>query len=265
MVAKREVAVAGNSTALATIDDAEDFAAFGNLGYEHVTSADLLIPRLTILQKMSPQIDESNSAFIEGAKYGDFCDTGTGEIWKTISVVPVYMARIFLEWAPRSSKKGLVANHGMDASVLAQCTMDERRRHIMPNGNYIAETMQWFVLNLSANGRKSFIPMTSTQLKHSRGWLTKIQSEKIQRGDGTFFTPAPFYREWIATTKEESNNDGSWKSWSFAPGRRITEIDPTKQLLNAAKEFAEQARDGLAKGDLSSGVEEHAAETNDRM
>lgn len=265
MVKKTELAVAGG-TSVALADDAEDFAAFGNLGYEHVTSADLLIPRLTILQKMSPQIDDGNAAYIEGAKYGDFCDTGTGEIWKSISVVPVYMARIFLEWAPRDSKKGLVANHGMDASILSQCTMDERRRYTLPNGNYVAETMQWFVLNLSANGRKSFIPMTSTQLKHSRGWLTKIQSERIQKADGTFFTPAPFYREWIATTKEESNNNGSWKSWSFTPGRKITEIDPTKQLLSAAKEFAEQARDGLAKGDLASAAaEEHAAENSDRM
>lgn len=251
---KQAVVAAESKDAVIFID--EDMMT-GPTGFENVSASDLLIPRLTILQKMSPQIDEGDPSYIQGAKYGDFCDTGTNEVFKELVVVPCFFAMVYLEWGPRGSGKGLVQNHGTDATILRSCTPDDKRRMMLPNGNYIAETATWYVLNLSANGRKSFIPLTSTGLKHSRRWLTMLTSEKL-RGPNGDFTPPMWYRTWNVSTVEEKNNDGSWKNWKFSAGEPINQVDPSKSILKMAKEFHEQAKEGLVRGDVAGDAESNA-------
>lgn len=230
----------------------------GPTGFENVSASDLLIPRLTILQKMSPQIDKGDPKYITGAEYGDFCDTGTNEVFKEMAVIPCFFSMVYLEWGPRGSGKGLVANHGTDASILKNCTPDDKRRMTLPNGNYIAETATWYVLNLSANNRKSFIPLVSTGLKHSRSWLTRLTSERVRRPDGSEFQPPMWFRSWNVTTVEEKNNDGSWKNWKFSPGEEILKLDPSKALLRSAMDFNKQVSDGMARGDIANDAENSA-------
>jgi hypothetical protein len=232
----------------------------GNTGFENVSAKDLLIPRITILQRMSPQLEKGKPEYIQGAEPGDFCDVGTGEVFKELVIVPCFFAMQYLEWGSRSSGKGLVHNHGTDASSLKNATPDEKRRMTLPNGNYIAETATWYVLNLSANGRKSFLPLSSTGLKASRRWLTLLTSERLKRPDGSEFCPPMFYRSWKVTSTNEQNAEGSWHGYKFSPADPIMALDPSKSLLAEAKDFNKQASEGLVQGDVSQERETHSTE-----
>lgn len=246
--------VAEGSTSLATYDP--DFDT-GSTGLEQVTAKDILIPRIGILQALSPQLVRSKPEYIPDAQVGDFCDMGVGQIFRdTLHFLPVYFATVYLEWAPRNTGKGLVKNHGTDASVMKKTTPDEKGRNVLPNGNYIAETATWYGLNLSANGRRSFIPLVTTALKASRKWMTLITNERIQRPDGSEFMPPIFYRSWFASTVPMSNAQGDWAGWKFEPGPTILELDPSKKLLAEAKDFLEQVQNGLVSGDVASMAEE---------
>ena len=71
-----------------------------NLGFEEVTSSDIQIPFLRIIQALSPQIKKSDSEFIEGASQGDIFNTVTHSTWsgdEGIVVIPVYFQTKFLE------------------------------------------------------------------------------------------------------------------------------------------------------------------------
>ena len=229
-------------------------------GLENVTANDVIIPRLTILQALSPQVTKSKPEFIKGAEQGNFCDTGTNEIFvDSISVIPCFFARVFLEWAPRATGRGLVKNHGIDASILDQCTPDEKGRQIMPNGNLVAETATYYVLNMSAGGRRSFIPMSSTQLRAARRWMTVITAEKGTRADGSQFTPPIFYRQWEASPVEQTNPEGNWYGWKFEAGLALPQMDDGKHWLNEAKAFYEQVRSGAVVGDVVSAVGDDAS------
>lgn len=260
--AQNNVAVIEETTGTA-VAAAGDFSAFEGApsGLENVTAQDLIIPRITILQALSPQLQKSKPDYNPIARQGDFCDTATGELWSDeMYVIPCFYARVYLEWAPRASGGGLVANHGTDASVLDKCTPDEKRRLITPNGNLIAETATFFVKNMSANGRRSFIPLSSTQLKNGRKWMTVICNERLKRGDGSEFMPPIYFRSWKAIPVEQSNSQGSWFGWKFEPSKNILELDPSKSLLKECIEFHEQARDGLVRGDVEGAAEEAARE-----
>lgn len=231
-------------------------------GLENITAADVIIPRMNILQKLSPQLDRSTPEYIEGAEEGDFCNTATGEIYKgQIEVIDCFYARVFLEWAPRNSGRKDFRNHGTDASILQQAKpMGEKRRMTLPNGNVIVETATHYCLLVTSGGKRIFIPLSSTQLKHSRRWVSLITGERLPSADGSEFQPPLYYRSWIAKPVDERNNDGAWKSWKFFPGRPIDEIDPTLKLLQEAKTFYKDASAGLVRGDVTEEDAEHSAE-----
>lgn len=228
-------------------------------GLEQVSSQDLIIPRIAILQPLSPQLQRSKPEYIKDARAGDFCDTGVGDIIRDqMDFVCCKFARIYLEWKP--NRGGLFMNHGTDVSCLDDCeTDDETRQKIKPNGNFIAETMTFFLLNLSLNRRKNFIGLTSTQLKPARQLVTKMSHEELKINEKTF--PAPcYYRSWTATPVERSNEKGTWHGWAFAAGDPIDEIDPSGKLFEQAREFNDMATRGLVQGDFGGMAEEAGGE-----
>ena len=228
-----------------------NFDLFDPKDVEQFSSQDIIIPRLNILQALSPQVNKKKAEYIEGAEQGDFCDVATGEIFKgELVVIPTFYAMVYLEWAPRDSGRGLVANHGMDSSVLEQCVKNEKNQNVLKNGNYIVETATYYVLNMSAGGRPSFIPLSSTQLKAARKWNTLIASQKLTAPSGDEVQAPIFYRSWKAVSVESSNQQGDWYGWKFIPGDTIIEIDPTGDLLRNAKELRRMAQEGLVKGDV---------------
>ncbi len=226
--------------------------AMASEGLENVTAKDLLIPRIAILQSLSPQVIKSKPEFMPEAKVGDICDVGLQElIDQPLIFVPVYYMKQYLEWAPRASGKGLVKIHDT-AEVLEHAKSDERNRPVLANGNYIAETAQIYGLNVSADLRKSFIAMSSTQLKKARRWMTLATSEKLKRKDGSEYTPALFYRSYKLTTVTESNNDGTWEGWKIERGDAIEDMERSERIFNDAVDLRDAIKQGRVKADLDS-------------
>ena len=233
----------------------EDTAMFdgiaGGTGFENVTAKDLLIPRLGILQGLSPQVTQGKPEYDTDAKVGMVYDLGLQEGFSDgVVIIPVHYAKAYLEWAPRKSGKGLIKIHD-DESILDQTEKDDKNKNVLPNGNYIVETAQFYVLNVTANCRKSFIPMTSTQLKKARRILTLAQSEKLPRADGSEFTPPLFFRTYVLTTVPESNAEGDWMGWKVERGVSLPELPNWKGIMAEIESFREALKRGEAKGDLS--------------
>lgn len=252
--AARNLPAKTSSKALSVVDEFDSNGAIPK-GLENVTSSDLIIPRLTILQDLSPQLKKKRPEYIEGAAPGMFCDVGTGELFEELHILPVFYAKLYLEWAPRgSSQRGPVHNYGTDSSIMSKTKLveDEKgsKKPMLPNGNLIAETATYFLLNLSARGRRSFLPMTSTQLGSSKRWMMQITNERVKRSDGSEFQPPIYYRSWIARAAEDQRPKGDFFGWAFTPGKTVLEIDPTKKLLEEAKEFYAQAQLGNVRGDV---------------
>ena len=239
-------------TAVAVADDMSAFEGIPT-GFENVTAADLLIPRLGILQGLSPQVTQGKPEYDKDARAGMIWDMGIAEGFPDgVTIVPLHYSKVWLEWAPRESGKGLIEVH-YNESILDQTEEDGNGRAVLPNGNYIAETAQLYGLHVERGFQKVFIPMTSTQLKKARLLLTLATSEKIARPDGSEFTPPLFYRSYSFTTVPESNNKGSWMGWKIERGDTLVELAPKtfKSIIADILEFKKSIEKGEARGDLS--------------
>lgn len=256
-MAKKTQAVA-KATAheqLPATTDEIDFSGEAGRGLEHVGAGDLIIPRLVILQALSPQLDPNSPAHVEGAQLGDICDVALGKVYKKgVWVLPCMFRKTYIEWAPRKSGEGLKAIH-TDPSILDECEVDDKRNYTLPNGNYIQETMEFYTLILNDERRKAYIPMARTQLKHGRKWITAAKAIRRTDAKGRPFEP-PFYAtSFKLTTAKESNNEGSWAGWKIETGFPIEQAAAhlkisASELRLEAMAFADMIDKGHAVADV---------------
>lgn len=259
MASKEKAAPAAAGTDIVSADKARElavaadelFAGHAGAGLENVTARDILVPRIGILQGLSPQLVKTKPEYNADARVGQIYDIGLGEIiGDEMMFLPLLYKMQWLEWYPRSTGKGLAKIHDTNA-VLSHCSPDEKNRPILPNGNYVAETAQFFGLNMTLKNRLSFLPMASTQLKKARQWLTLATSEKLPSANGGEYTPPLFYRAYNLSTVPESNNDGDWVGWKIERGPKLSEIEGGMAMFDMLVETQKQISSGAVKGDVA--------------
>jgi hypothetical protein len=107
-MAKKEDALMKQEQALAKVD----FGEYTGTGMENVTQADISIPFLGIVQKLSPQLDKTHEKYIEGATEGDLFNSVTNQLLGTKAYfVPCCKDSQYVEWVPRDKGGGLVGMH----------------------------------------------------------------------------------------------------------------------------------------------------------
>ena len=71
-------------------------------GNENITKDDLVIPRLNVIQALSPEIKKNDPMFIEGAEQGMLFNTVTRELYKNgVTIIPVTYEMQHLVWRDR--------------------------------------------------------------------------------------------------------------------------------------------------------------------
>ena len=222
-------------------------------GFEDVSSDDFGIPFIYILQKNSPQCDEDDDGYIDGAKAGMFWDSGAmavlkdskGEPLTRLMVTPVYYERRFNQWGDRDAGGGFEGSHPADADIVATAVRDERGRLQLEGGSYLADTRQFYCLVYATNmksARPVIIGMASTQIKAARQWMTRMVDFKVAGAKG-MFNPPMFGQIWELTTVVQSNASGSWRGWRLGEPQLVTDTG----VFAAAKQFRDSVRSGAAK------------------
>lgn len=249
-MSKNAVAVkAEESTALAIPSELEQFAG---LGMDQVRTEDMSIPFLRILAQLSPQVNKRDGAYVDGAEAGMIYNTVENVAYdgeEGILVIPCYYNRRYVEWKPREKGGGYVNAYDVDDKIVHSTFRDERGNDVLPNGNILSNTAQFFVLLLDKDGTASrcLITMTSTQLKKARKWVTQMQSRTAMGKNGMFVLPmmSQVYR---MRTVEERNDKGSWFGWEISHARSLQlGLETEKMLFQMGVDFSAAVRAGEVK------------------
>lgn len=211
-------------------------------GFEMTKPEDMGIPFLIILQKGSPEVDETHKDYakkkIEGAKAGMIMNTLSREIvyrpgGEPLLFVPCAFEKLYQEWKPRDEGGGFVTSH-QSAAILRNTERNEKNQDILPNGNQIITTAYFYGFSfLGGEWVRTIIAFTSTQLKKARTWLNMATSLKYQGRS------VPLYSHiYKITTVVESNAKGSWYGWDVKVDRILRTSD--QALITSAVEVASQ-------------------------
>ena len=212
----------------------------GKLGQE-----DLALPFLKILGQLSPEVNKRDGKYVEGAEPGMIVNTVTNEIYdgtKGIDVLPVFYERKYVEWQDRGEGKGApVAIHDASSDIMSQTTRDKSFKDRLPNGNYLENTANHYVVVLGDSPQTALISMKATQLKISRKWNSIMMGIKLNGKNG-LFTPPTYSHIYNLKTVQMSNDKGTWFGWE------VSKVGPVEDqgVYTIAKSFADQ----VGKGDV---------------
>ena len=127
----------------------EAFATDVGFGFEEVTSSDLQIPFVRIIQALSPHLKKSDPAFITGASQGDIFNTVTNKVWDAdqgVSVLPVFFQMKLLEFVPRNQGGGFVGELSANSNDVRTAVRDkDSGMELLTNGNELVRTAQHYI------------------------------------------------------------------------------------------------------------------------
>lgn len=266
---------AGQGTAVST---AVDYGADAGAGMENIDRDELIVPRLTILQSNSPQVEEGGPAQIPGAKAGMLFNLATQEMWdgkEGVKFVAVSRDHNYVEFIPRDAGGGFVGLFDPDDPLVKQLrkAQGEYGKLIKEGGNEITETYYIYGLLITPDGeiQSTFIGFSSTQIKKYKMIVTRLAS--------LLGSPKPKYPmfafRWHLSTVPESNKKGRFHGWRMAlDGEKTTDalLPPDSALYLRAREFnkllaagvvsADYTQAGDQSGPEDAGAAGHGGETN---
>lgn len=220
------------------------YADDAGAGYEEADKDAFAIPFISILQALSPQVDESEGAYIEGAKAGMLFNTVTNDIFETAQIIPVHYNRTFTEWGLRENGGGFKGEHAPDVGSMMKTERDDKSREILDNGNQLVDSRNHYLLiNTGEGWQPVIVSLTSTQLKKSRKWMTTMNSIKVTGEGGNEFSPPMFANIFNMSTVKEKNDKGSWHGYKLERIGFVEDAD----AYQMAKDFREQIKSGEAK------------------
>jgi hypothetical protein len=168
-------------------------------------------------------------------------------LYDDIDVIPCHYKRQYVEWQDRGTSTGApVAIHDAGSDIISQTTRDKTYKDRLPNGNYLENTANHFVLLCGKNPGTALISMKSTQLKVSRKWNSMMMGIKMQGKNG-LFTPPTYSHIYNLKTVQMSNDKGTWFGWDVSKVGPVTQ----KDLYDMGKNFAIS----VGKGEVEAKVE----------
>lgn len=254
-----------------------DFGADAGAGMEGADKDSFAIPFLRALQKISPEVDEADAKFIEGAKGGQLFNSVTQKLYdgKTgIIFIPCAYQRRFLRWAPRGSEGGYKGEYRPEEVA----AMRERGEVVQIEGeglfiadedgnanakknDRLADTRSHFGLTYdpeTGETQQVLLALSSTQIKKSKQLMSMLNNVKVKNASGSMVTPPTWVNQIRLTTVLESNSEGSWyglkvEGEGFIPNQDVYDKGKAFHEAVAAGEakanFAEEETAGEAKGE----------------
>ena len=227
-------------------------------GMQGMGSDDFAMPFLRVLGQLSPEVNERDAKYVDGAKAGMIFNTVTKQTYdgeKGLNIIPCGYKREYVEWSDRGEGTSApVAIHPVSSGIIKEATRGADWKDRLPSGNYLENTATYFVL--TEDLQTALISMKSTQLKVSRSWNSMMNSIKL-KGKNGLFTPAAYSHVYNLSTVQQSNDKGTWFGWN------VSLVGPVqaRPLYEQAKGFGESVMKGAVNAKHSKEEKSTVSET----
>lgn len=202
-------------------------------GSEHVGAQDITIPRLGIIQSLSPQRKKNDPEYISGAEEGMMFNSVTKALYdKTVLVVPIYYRLEYLLWKIRKEGGGFRGVFDTRESALVEARGLKETTEVVDTG-------QQFCL-VSADAGKTWtevvISMAKSNQSVSKTWNADIRLRTQEHGLDRFTTV------YEVGTAEKSNDKGDFFVFSVDFLRFMT--DGERSLYDRCEKIYESIARG---------------------
>jgi hypothetical protein len=175
----------------------------GQEGLENVGREDIILPRLSVCQGLSPQRQRSKPQFIEGLNDGMMFNTVTKDIYgERVEVLPIIYTKSRIYFKDIKEGGGIIcqSTNGIDGGTIAPTCDACPNSKFQGNNAPICNVFMNIVCMLLPSRQLIILSFKSTELKAARGWVTLMKSRN-----------KPMYTQVYAIrTVEQSNTKGTF-------------------------------------------------------
>lgn len=219
-----------------------------NRGSENVGANDLVIPRLELVQDLSPCRKKADPSYIPGCEEGMLYNNVTRQLYgKEVLVIPVYFRKEWLIWKSRES------GGGFRGAFASQEDADSALAGLEDGADCeIADTAQHFCLALTPETGKVeeiVVSMSKSKMKVSRKWNSLIR----MNGGDSF---SRVYRLGATSEKNKKNQDYFNYTISVAGF-------PTKEIYDKAENLYKAISSGAVQIDRRVDSSESASDNSE--
>lgn len=210
-----------------------DFMKQGNRGAENVGTDDMIIPRIELIQALSPVRKKSDPAYIEGAEEGMLYNNVTRTLYGTeVIVVPVYYTKQFLVWKDRKAGGG--GSNGFRGAFASKELADRAIAELAEEALEVSDTAQHFVLVRNGDDwQEAVISMAKSKVKVSKRWNSLMRLSNTDSFSRAY--------KLSATTETNARNE-SYFNFNVAALGFVN-----KELYERAEKLYETIRSGGVK------------------
>lgn len=242
-------------------------------GMEGADKDSFAIPFLRVLQKISPQCDEADAAYVEGAKGGTLYNSVTNRLYdgkEGVIFLPCAFQRRFLQWAPRGTDGGFrgellpeqvarMRDEGKIVELDGRLYIPDDRGEVSEKkSDRVVDTRSHFGLVVEEDSiTQVLLTLASTQIKKSKQLMSILSAAKVKTAQG-LVTPPTWMNQVRVTTVLESNDQGSWHGVKFEPAGFVS----SKDVYDAGKAFHEAISAGEAKANFAESTDAQANSTD---
>jgi len=233
-MAKSNLAVKENEQFELASNEVPDWLPKGAArGAENVSTDDMIIPRIELVQALSPARNKKDAAYIEGAEEGMLFNNVTRELYgESVTVVPVYYTKQFLIWKDR--KQGGGGSNGFRGAFATRELAEAEITKLGEDGLEVSDTAQHFVLVRSNEGwSEAVISMAKSKIKVSKRWNSLIRMTNTDS----------FARAYKLSAITETNaRNESYYNYGISPLGYVQ-----KEVYERAEKLYETIRSGAVK------------------
>jgi hypothetical protein len=253
-----------------------DYGQTAGAGWENTDQDDFSVPFLNQLQALSPEVQQGEDTYVEGAMSGMFINSVTRELAKEIVFVPCSTQHVYVEWVSRDSGGGFVGVHALDSDVVREARVaavqsGERNNLKSEAGNDLIETFYIYAAILEEAGSTEVADLvvmafTKTKIKRYKAIMTRLRTMK-----GSKQIPLFAHQIRMTATKEKNAAGQPYANVELNPavdGDVVASlIDPVAgaPILEGAQAFLESVGSGEAKANYQSTENEAAPSSTDTV
>jgi hypothetical protein len=174
-------------------------------GNENIDVSDLIIPRLEIVQALSPCKQKRDPQYIEDADDGMLYNNVTRELYgDSVTVLPIYFRKEYLVWVDRKKSDGAGFRGSYPTAELAAKKIEELDDE---SDLQIVDTAQQFCILVNGDKWEDIVlSMARSKMKIARRWNSQI---KLFGGDR-------FSRQYKVESMEEKGKKGTFYNFAIS-------------------------------------------------
>lgn len=243
---RNEIAVKKPEAMVLVQDQVPDYIRQeSNRGSENVGTEDIVIPRLEVIQGLSPAVKRGDPKYIQGAQAGMLTNSVTRQLYgDNVTVVPVYYTKQWLVWRDQSKGGGFAGAYETQQEAQARADKEGGEKE----GWGCIDTPQHLCLLINPESHdceEIMVSMPRTKAKISRQWNSMI---RLAGGDR-------FSRAYTFGTALEKNDKGDFYNLTVT----LTGF-PTKVVYLRAEELYKRIASGARKVVMdTSDLDDHGA------